>query len=423
MAITTAPYGALEPAKFNTPFENLSQVVKMDDLRTKQREQAQAEADDAAMREILKTSVRSDGSPDIKGAIDKLTMGGHVKVAQGIQKGYDDHLKSVSEQMKLENETKTQHATIVAQALQGVKTAEQYAALAQLIPDIAKTVGPDFDPTKIERAIAAGTTVAEYNKQENAQIDRALKGEGFAATAGMLAMATDPESWDQAMHFGKTYGVSDAQLAQFGQFSEGNKARAAQLGLSLDKRADVQGQAEGRAVTMRGQDMSAQTAAAGQALTARGQNMTAQSAANRLAFDKGEAGKPGAAAKGGPNVANIITQIETLSKKINTSDGGPMSRVTGALRSGMAAGQMDNDVSEYNALVEGMIPMVARAVGHTGVLTQQDVDSVRALFPRVGDNKVLANNKLARVKSLIGGGAPAAAAPAAGGGADPLGIR
>jgi hypothetical protein len=45
------------------------------------------------------------------------------------------------------------------------------------------------------------------------------------------------------------------------------------------------------------------------------------------------------------------------------------------------------------------------------VLTQQDVDSVRAMFPRVGDGKTLASNKLNRIDKLIGGGSAPAAAP------------
>lgn len=177
----------------------------------------------------------------------------------------------------------------------------------------------------------------------------------------------------------------------------------------------------GQQVTMRGQDMTAATAAANRATTERGQNMTAQTAANRLAFDKSEAGKPSATtASGKPDVNAIINQIDTLSQRINTSEGGPMSNVTAWIRKGKAAANMDNDVNEYETLITGMIPMVARAVGHTGVLTQQDVDSVRNLFPKVGDNAQLAKNKMARVRSLLNSGAAQAttAAPAPAGSPD-----
>lgn len=146
--------------------------------------------------------------------------------------------------------------------------------------------------------------------------------------------------------------------------------------------------------------------------------------------------KTTAKASGPATVDAIMGEIEALSGRINTSDGGPMSNVKGALRRGAAAGNMDNDVSEYLALVEGFIPMVARAVGHSGVLTQQDVDSVRALFPRPGDNAQLSKNKMDRVKRIMQqmqspgdapGGLPRGAGPGGGGApkpiADPLGIR
>lgn len=146
--------------------------------------------------------------------------------------------------------------------------------------------------------------------------------------------------------------------------------------------------------------------------------------------------KTTAKATGPATVDAIMGEIETLSGKINTSAGGPMSNVKGALRRGAAAGNMDNDVSEYLALVEGFIPMVARAVGHSGVLTQQDVDSVRALFPRPGDNAQLSKNKMDRVKRIMQqmqspgdapAGLPRGAGPGGGGApkpiADPLGIR
>jgi len=111
--------------------------------------------------------------------------------------------------------------------------------------------------------------------------------------------------------------------------------------------------------------------------------------------------KTTAKASGPATVDAILSEIQTLSEKINTSAGGPGANITGAIRRGAASANMDNDVSEYQALVEGFIPMVARAVGHSGVLTQQDVDSVRALFPRPGDNAQLSKNKLDRVKRIM----------------------
>jgi len=138
--------------------------------------------------------------------------------------------------------------------------------------------------------------------------------------------------------------------------------------------------------------------------------------------------KTTAKASGPATVEAILKEIETLSTRINTGGAGPQTTMTGMMRRGAGALNLDNDVAEYESLVKGFIPMVARAVGHTGVLTQQDVDAVRALFPKPGDNQQLAQNKIARVRSLLSAMQPMAShestppggAPA---NADPLGIR
>ena len=64
---------------------------------------------------------------------------------------------------------------------------------------------------------------------------------------------------------------------------------------------------------------------------------------------------------------------------------------------------MNDDIAEYEALVSGFTPLVARALGHTGVLTEQDVQSVRAVFPRPGDSKSLRDRKMKRMRSLLSG--------------------
>jgi len=111
--------------------------------------------------------------------------------------------------------------------------------------------------------------------------------------------------------------------------------------------------------------------------------------------------KTTAKASGPATVDAILSEIDGLSQQINTSGSGPLANLSGLTRRGMAAGNMDNTVSEYQALVNGFIPMVARAVGHTGVLTQLDVDSVRDLFPKPTDNRTLAASKIDRVRRIM----------------------
>lgn len=107
-------------------------------------------------------------------------------------------------------------------------------------------------------------------------------------------------------------------------------------------------------------------------------------------------------------VAPVLDEIETLSKRIFTTDAGPVTNVIGAARRGAAALNLDNDVREYRSLVRGFTPLMARAVGHNGVLTEQDVQRTEMLFGDVGwlgtDNKTVAENKMSRLKTIMVGG-------------------
>lgn len=136
----------------------------------------------------------------------------------------------------------------------------------------------------------------------------------------------------------------------------------------------------------------------------------------------------------------ILESMASLSERINTQQG-VVAKISGAIEKQKAQLNLNDDVAEYNSIIAGFTPLVARAVGHTGVLTQQDVDSVRELFPKPGDSKSLRDRKVARVMEIINavgatasasavspGAAPAVvgpnkAAPAATKKADPLGIR
>lgn len=115
----------------------------------------------------------------------------------------------------------------------------------------------------------------------------------------------------------------------------------------------------------------------------------------------------------------ILRSVEQLSEKINTQQG-VLAKMSGGAQKAAAQANYNDDVAEYEALISGFTPLVARALGHTGVLTQQDVDSVKALFPKPGDSKSLRDRKIMRIKSIIG---DLEAGAGGTGGADPMGIR
>lgn len=116
----------------------------------------------------------------------------------------------------------------------------------------------------------------------------------------------------------------------------------------------------------------------------------------------------------------ILSAISDLSEKINVNQG-VMAKVQGAEAQAAAKLNLNDDVAEYEAMISGFTPLIARALGHTGVLTEQDVQSVKTMFPKPGDSKSLRDRKVARIQSLMGdieGGGGATPVTA-----DPLGLR
>lgn len=106
----------------------------------------------------------------------------------------------------------------------------------------------------------------------------------------------------------------------------------------------------------------------------------------------------------------VIRRLSELSEVINTRYG-PEAKVHGWAKTLAAKANLDDDVALYQSTLEGFIPLVSRAVGHTGVLTQQDVEGTMKLFPGPPDSKTLRDRKVANLNDILGqvvteGGAP-----------------
>lgn len=101
------------------------------------------------------------------------------------------------------------------------------------------------------------------------------------------------------------------------------------------------------------------------------------------------------------NSAKVLDSIAELSERINTGQGA-VAKITGAAQRAAATANLNDDISEYEAVVSGFTPMLARAVGHTGVLTEQDVQSVRKMLPNPGDSKSVRDRKIARINKIMG---------------------
>lgn len=120
---------------------------------------------------------------------------------------------------------------------------------------------------------------------------------------------------------------------------------------------------------------------------------------------------PAAEAPAHDAAAVTINALDELSARINVQ-AGLTARAGGVWASTMARANYDDDVAEYEATLNGAIPMVARRMGHTGVLTQADVDSVKSMFPRVGDSQALRDRKIARIRQIMNQPSTMPASPA-----------
>jgi hypothetical protein len=104
------------------------------------------------------------------------------------------------------------------------------------------------------------------------------------------------------------------------------------------------------------------------------------------------------------SIPQVLAKLRQLSAKINTHESGLGAVFGGGARGLAAKAQYDNDVSLYESIATAFIPMVARGLGHTGVLTEKDVQSAREALPHKTENKKLAASKMDFIETLFGGG-------------------
>ncbi len=105
-------------------------------------------------------------------------------------------------------------------------------------------------------------------------------------------------------------------------------------------------------------------------------------------------------------VSALLDSVGELTEKINTGQGA-LARISGEAEKLKAKANLSDDVAEYEALVASFTPIWARALGHTGVLTEQDVQSAKQALPKPGDSKSMRDRKLARINKIMSAMAPA----------------
>jgi hypothetical protein len=104
-----------------------------------------------------------------------------------------------------------------------------------------------------------------------------------------------------------------------------------------------------------------------------------------------------------PVLADLGSRALALNKGL---EGGFVDRVSGMASSAAGRMGMNPAADLYRTGVRGFTSLLARSVGHVGVLTELDVQRTEELFPRIGDGEVVAREKLNRIQRIIGGQEP-----------------
>ncbi len=434
---------SVRPYESKSPMQSLGQMMQLRAFQQQNDERALvAEKNRRALQaqEAFQRAVQARQG-DYDAAVKDLELGGFADEAMSVRTALFEQRKKLADELKVSLDNRSAALTQGSRLLQGVTTPEQYAAV---LPEIRSLVGPSlaqqipeaFDPAFVAQAVQWGMSAADVSGRLSAAASSlnaaiAAKKEGrdadkefTASLAGWLPHVGSQEEWTQALQTAQQAGAPPSVLAKFGeQFSPEAAQKAAVLGMTPEQiaQADVQrvqlsAQARRDAETRRHNlvsEANANKPPAGSYQWAVGKDGKPRLMTPEEIRAEG-AEKPLSAteamdARKFSKAAPVFSAISELSEKINTQQG-VVAKMYGGAKKAAAKANLDDDVAEYESLVMGFTPLVARALGHTGVLTEQDVASVRMLFPKPGDSKSLRDRKIARITSIaaeLGGGSPA----------------
>jgi hypothetical protein len=314
----------------NTPFENLDVMLQ---LQTQQQKQAEIQRKREQQQRLEQTIAKHQGNwetalPELRAIDPDLSL--------DIEEALGKARKERADAVKAELESEKSLTEKWLGRLRGLPKGDEelYQTYRQMVgqdlPDLAGLLPDAYDETRLSQIMTTGETTKDYLGRQQDAIGKALEGKFREAAAGALSTATDAEEWQERIDGLRELGVPSQELAIFGAWSEEAPARALQLGITPKEQAALTGQAEGReiqregqAITVRGQQLSAETARRGQDMAAatsrRGQDLSASQAAARLAQDKASAaagGAGGAKLSAGAieKIAGADTALGSLSK-------------------------------------------------------------------------------------------------------------
>lgn len=248
MPIDTSLYGKFAPPPRESPFTQLSQFANAQTAIGQLRQQQQAQADQAAIRQVL-----TETGGNIKEALPRLRTIAPA-AALDFESKIAEQQKHAFDALKSQTELESQRLDIGMRGLAGVnddRTHQIWVRRMRAIdPEIAEMAGPRFDPARREELLQIGTTAKDALEHRRHGLDKFNSGDAFGGLAMVLSTAQHQQDWEKGIAAARERGVTEDVIAQFGtQFSPEAKARATELGITPAKRAELAGQAAGRAQT------------------------------------------------------------------------------------------------------------------------------------------------------------------------------
>ena len=390
----------VQPAKINTPFENLDVVMQarqrqavVQDAERKARAAQQAEQEAAAVRGILEQTGGDwdQALPQIR----RVAPGASLEIEKQLGEARTKAIDAATKTLALERDLTSKYVRRLQAVPDGDDELYQFVRgqMARELPDEAAMLPETYDKTALQRFSLIGLDADKVYARDQDALKLVLEGKWREAAGTSLSVATDAEDWNERIQGLRGLGMPASEIAQFGSYSPENVQRAAVLSMTPEKRATLAGQAEGRAITVRGQDLSAETArrgqdlsaaaaAAGRAVTRRGQDLT-----NARAKEAAAAGGTGGAKLSAAAVEKIASVDQSLGmlddiERLLPAMGGAVGPIDGRVaKAKISAGVgVSPELAEFDAQLTGLKNAVIKAT--TGAaMSEQEAKRIMGQLP------------------------------------------
>jgi hypothetical protein len=160
------------------------------------------------------------------------------------------------------------------QAMEQQNALRGYLQSGNVTPEGLMRVDPKMgmDLQKTQAQVAKDQASTAHSEAQTRKDQLAAAKSKIDMTLQVLSGARDQQSYAQGVQMLQANGIDVSTIPP--QFDPAFVQTAAQQALSVKERLDALGAAEGRQITVRGQDLTAATARRGQDITVRGQNLT-----------------------------------------------------------------------------------------------------------------------------------------------------